>query len=286
MLTPFNLPEIINELFSVSQLIPINQGTSGTSSTSGASGAGLFDLMTTTNEHFIVKVVSISDPLESLKADVALLKWLRGRVPVPRVVHFSTIEGHDGTFFEIVIMEKLEGKDLKNWRRELDYETITKNYALALKGLHCVDPSTCPVYVDLDQRIEDAQKRLLQGDVDCEDFEDAFRGFSGDALLEKLRATKPSQLDLVVAHGDYCLDNLLVKEASDPHNTIHLTGFIDLGRGGVQDRYQDLALAIRSVKKHLGPHLLPLFFEHYALVKLEDLDEEKVHFFILLDEFF
>ena len=41
------------------------------------------------------------------------------------------------------------------------------------------------------------------------------------------------ELDHVVMHGDYCLPNLILSDA-------RLSGFIDLGNGGVGDRHCDL----------------------------------------------
>lgn len=45
----------------------------------------------------------------------------------------------------------------------------------------------------------------------------------------------------VLSHGDYCLPNLFAMGHT-------LSGFIDLGRAGTADRWQDIALCYRSLK--------------------------------------
>ena len=62
------------------------------------------------------------------------------------------------------------------------------------------------------------------------------------SLLDELHAIRPPYEDLVLIHGDYCFLNVVVKDWS-------LSGFIDLARCGVADRYHDLAQAARSVRR-------------------------------------
>jgi aminoglycoside phosphotransferase len=82
--------------------------------------------------------------------------------------------------------------------------------------------------------------------------------------------------DLVFTHGDYCLSNIMISDGE-------VSGFIDWGRGGVADRYQDLALAIRSIIYNFGKEHVPLFLDAYGV---KELDEAKIYDYQLLDEFF
>ena len=95
-------------------------------------------------------------------------------------------------------------------------------------------------------------------------------------LFEKLSKTKPIDFEPVFTHGDYCLDNVIFDFDG-------LSGFIDMGNGGIADRYQDIALAIRSVQDDISGELVGLFCEEYGL---REININKMEFYILLDEFF
>ena len=92
-----------------------------------------------------------------------------------------------------------------------------------------------------------------------------------------LPAKRPSREDLVFTHGDYCLPNVILKDGK-------VRGFIDWGRAGVADRYQDIALGVRSLRhNHYPEDLVTVFLEAYGIT---DPDWGKIEYFILLDEFF
>jgi aminoglycoside phosphotransferase len=64
---------------------------------------------------------------------------------------------------------------------------------------------------------------------------------------------------------------------------IQPTGMLDLGRLGVADRYQDIALALRHLEANFGPAWREPFARAYGVA---DIDESKLAFFRLLDELF
>ena len=59
-------------------------------------------------------------------------------------------------------------------------------------------------------------------------------------LYEYLVKNQPMP-DPVFSHGDFCLPNIFVSDQK-------VTGFVDWGRGGVADRWQDIALCVRSLR--------------------------------------
>jgi aminoglycoside phosphotransferase len=100
-------------------------------------------------------------------------------------------------------------------------------------------------------------------------------------VLHELLAAAPIEEDLVLTHGDFCLPNVIIR----PHaaGAPRVAGLVDCGRAGVADRYQDIALGLRSIAYNFGGGAVPAFLEAYGLRRV---DQAEVDFIWLLDEFF
>lgn len=62
-----------------------------------------------------------------------------------------------------------------------------------------------------------------------------------------------------------------------------MSGFIDLGRAGIADKWQDIALCVRSLKHNVQDHkYIDLLFKHLDI----EPNYEKIKYYILLDELF
>jgi aminoglycoside 3'-phosphotransferase-2 len=116
----------------------------------------------------------------------------------------------------------------------------------------------------------------LAGHVNEADFDVARLGYTAMQLLGPLYEQRPGFEDIVVTHGDSCLSNAIFDDAS-------FSGFVDCGRCGRADRYQDLALAARSIDSNFGGQFAVEFFEAYGV---KNSDAEKVSYYQLVDEFF
>ncbi|MBN8844002.1 MAG: phosphotransferase [Sphingomonadales bacterium] len=81
--------------------------------------------------------------------------------------------------------------------------------------------------------------------------------------------------DPVVTHGDFSLDNVFVRAGS-------IVGCIEVGRVGITDRYQDLAI-IWNCLDEFGDAPQERFLHQYGIA---DADQRKLQFHLLLDEFF
>jgi aminoglycoside 3'-phosphotransferase-2 len=125
-------------------------------------------------------------------------------------------------------------------------------------------------------QITRARQWFATGLVDETDFDEERLGRTAQELLTDVDAWQPTDEARGLTHGDPCLPNVMFDAGT-------FIGFVDCGRVGVADPYQDLALAARSIASNLGREWLSVFFKHYGI---SDPDERKLAFYRLLDEFF
>ncbi len=216
---------------------------------------------------------------DDMRSERDALLWLQGRLPVPRVLHYS----QDGEMQYMLISEvqglmaadeQFLASDLQSAQR------MARLLARGLKMVHSVDVTDCPLRRPLGLVLAEAQMRVELGLIDTDDLQPENRGRSAQNILEQLINTRPPVDDLVFTHGDYCLPNIILQGDA-------VSGFVDLGRAGVADRYVDIALAVRSLRYNLGleygTELAWLFLKEYGL---EQVDEAKISYYILLDELF
>ena len=236
----------------------------------GPSEARVFRIASEGEGWFLKVVRSGAGP--DLHAELARLLWLDGKLPVPRVVYFADYEGS-----QYLLMTAVPGVVLcDDSVRDRTSEVIDR-YAEGLRSIHSLPIAECPFDARLDVRVPEARRLVLTGAVDTDRFDDERLGRSPESLYEELLETRPTTEELVFTHGDYCAPNALV----DP-TTLRLTGFVDWGRAGVADRYQDLALAARSIAYNFGDEWVARFFQAYGISKP---DKARIAFYKLLDEF-
>lgn len=244
----------------------------------GESGAQVLRCEKTGAPALFLKSVSldIGRSVGTLHDEAARLRWmLDHELPVPEVLHYEVSED-----VEYLLLNEIPGADASVQRSAEMTPTIVAALADGLRLLHATPTAVCPFRHHAASRVADARERVRAGAVDETDFDVERRGLSAQQLLDELEATQPVAEDVVFAHGDYSLPNIILR---DRRASVALSGFIDCARAGVADRYQDLALAARSIASNLGSEWVPLLFERYGLVHV---DECKLRFYTILDEFF
>lgn len=207
----------------------------------------------------------------SMRREIELLKWLEGKLPVPKVLlFFSDIE------YEYFLMTEVKGIHSCDPSFGSDLPKLVRLLAKGLRMIHSIDIKNCPFDQRLDVKLKEAEYRAVNGLVDEDDFDDIRQGRKAVDLFHELLVAKPAKEDLVFTHGDYCLPNIII-------NNGDISGFIDWGRGGIADRYQDLALAARSLAYNFDAKWIPLLFKEYGIYNT---DYSKIEYYKLLDEFF
>lgn len=243
--------------------------------TIGCSGSSLFSF----DNDLVLKVEQKTIESDS---EYRMMNWLQGKLPVPEIVSFHT----DGKS-NYLLMTKLQGKMACDTDILADGEKMARLLAKGLKRLWQVDIEGCPRSVNLDYLLDEALSMIESGmtEVDYTQLE-AFgiEGFTKPMeIYEYLKNNRPKE-ETAFVHGDYCLPNIFI------NNNNEISGYLDLGFCGVGDKWMDIALGVRSMRFNLelirkGDLFLPLyniFFEELGM----DPDEEKIRYYIILDELF
>lgn len=231
-------------------------------------------------ENMVLKIEKTNSQSDN---EYEILKWLNGKLPVPEIIEFARLGDYN-----FILMSKLKGKEAYDKINMQNPELLVKALADGIRQLWNIDINTCPYNSRIDKRLKDAEYNVNQNLVDVDDFNKDTLGENGfknvDELYEFLLKNKPCE-DLVFTHGDYCLPNIFVKRDKT-------TGFIDLGKAGVADRWQDIALCLRSLKYNIcdlyglsDDEYMKLKNELYSLLDIKE-DEKKLRYYILLDELF
>lgn len=252
------IKQIINKYFTNVQITELHKGNTN---------ANLYQLTTADEGVFLLK--NQKDCLDSYYKN---LQWLQHKIAVPSV-HFyeQYLNEH------YLCTEFINGYTLEDLLASWNPEKIIITYALVLKQLHALPLNDLALVVDLENRLNTAKQRMMDKAIDLNELQPAYIGVDIEELFFQLQALKPTQFDYVFTHGDYCFDNIIMQKNG-------IAALIDVGNGGKADRYLDIALAVRSIKNEWQDEkLVSLFYNTYGL---KEIDEQKLAFYTLLDEFF
>jgi len=236
----------------------------------GASIASLYYVENTNKQNYYLKIQEIKKNHCSLLKEKVAYEWLSNQLLVPEVVFYELYDN-----YEVLCISEIAGVNFDKIKDRLKHEEIIKLYAKGLKVIHSIPVSNCIIINELDTKIEQAYYRMDNDLVNCDDFEDEYKEFTPRELFQLLIEKRPMTHEPVFTHGDYCFDNIILSNDGS-------IGYIDLGNSGIADRYQDIALAIRSIKHDYGDEYLDLFYDEYGI---DEIDQERFDFYIILDEF-
>lgn len=260
-----NIPESIQKLIGTSEYKTDSIGMSDSS-------VLLFD----------DKVLKIEVDWHESENEFQVMKWLKDKVPVPEVL---CREKKDGKSY--FLMSKISGKMLCDDMYLTNPEELVNLMVKALQMLWQIDISACPSDAGIDRKLQRAKYNIEHDIVDLDNVEPETFGEGGfenpEALLEWLIQNKPTE-ELVFSHGDFCLPNIFAKDGE-------ISGFIDLGRAGAADKYQDIAICYRSLKHNMNGRYGGRKYENFDPdILFEKLgikpDWNKIRYYILLDELF
>jgi aminoglycoside 3'-phosphotransferase-2 len=273
-----------------SEMASLLHGRSAHPVTTGESGARVVRYADSGTPALYLKALPLADGTP-LGDEAARLRWMAARgVAVAAVRGYAV---HDGC--EYLLLDEVPGTDAATVAERVASESPTHVadrsliaaalvHAIAddLRQLHAVPATDCPFRHPARARIAEARERARRGLVDESGFDAERHGRSAEDLVGELESLAPEREAAVLTHGDYCLPNVIVEMKAHDGGAV-VSGLIDCGRAGLADPYQDLAIAARSVAWNLGPAWVPALFARYGM---RHVDERKLRFYTLLDEFF
>jgi len=230
-------------------------------------------------EDKVLKIQLISEESEN---EYRIMQWLQDKLPVPQVLGFEKDKKKS-----YLLMTRVPGEMACTDKFMKNPEQLTAMLAEGLQMLWKTDISNCPCIYNLEKKLQMAKYNVENNLVDVDDAEpDTFgeNGFKNPGhLLEWLINNKPEE-ELVLSHGDFCLPNIFLSDGK-------VSGYIDLGRTGIADKWQDIALCYRSLlhnfdgkysgKAYKGFHE-DMLFEKLGI----EPNWDKIRYYILLDELF
>jgi len=227
-------------------------------------------------------VLKIQPESSETKNEYEMMVWLEGKLPVPKIICQLAENGSS-----YLLMSRVNGTMSCDLNYIHNPDQLVDLLAEGLKMLWSVNITDCPCDNRLNKRLRSAEYNVQNNLVDLENTEPETFGDNGfknpEELLKWLKDHRPAE-DTVLTHGDYCLPNIFAEQGN-------VSGFIDLGKTGIADRYQDIAICYRSLKHNLagmygghGPiaYDADILFDRLGI----EPDWEKIRYFTLLDELF
>lgn len=207
-----------------------------------------------------------------LKKEYENLLWMSDKLPVPRIIEWMSDEEMD-----YLLISEINGRMLCDEEYLRNPRLAVSLLAEGINLLRSVEIKACPLNNNLSKKLKDAALNISDNKVDMEDWEPGNNQFATPKdLLHYLESNQPKEEEPVFSHGDYCLPNIFA-------DGNRLTGFIDLGRAGVADLWQDVALCMRSIWHNFHTRE----YDDLLLQRIGiPLNQEKLDYYIMLDELF
>lgn len=231
------------------------------------------------------KILKVQEQGEEAENEYRMLQYLQGKLPVPMLYAHEIWEGKS-----YLLMSRCEGEMACSQSYMTEPALLCSLLAKGLKLLWSMDVGDCPSDQRLHRKLAMARYNIENGLVDLDNVEpDTFgeKGFQDPyELLEWLYENKPEE-EPVFSHGDFCLPNLFGVRS-------RVSGYIDLGRAGMADKWCDIALCYRCLSHNYGGKYsiqgMAAWKEYDDLLLFRELgmepDWEKIRYYILLDELF
>jgi aminoglycoside 3'-phosphotransferase III len=180
-------------------------GRTVTKDQTGCSSAGVYRL----DGDGVPLWLKIEETGQELIREQAVLRWLKGRLPVPEVLYFGIDDR-----FEYLLETNMPGEMACSENMLASPVQTVRLLAEGLRMLQAVDISACSLDNRLEAKLAAARKNIDLGLVDVSDWESDNMHGTPENLYQYLCSHRPAAEDVSFTHGDYCLPNILIQNGA------------------------------------------------------------------------
>ena len=193
----------------------------------------------------------------TLKKEARLTRYFHGKGLGAHVVSYHTESG-----FDWLLTTRVEGEDCTHTDHLADPVRLCDLIGTKLRALHELDGTDCPI-THTENYIKTVEQNHRAGMFDPCFLPPHLGGLTAEDAYTFFEKNKHRLATNTLLHGDYCLPNIMLKD-------FELSGFIDLGNGGLGDRHVDLFWGAWTLGFNLGTDAYrERFFDAYGRDKID-----------------
>ena len=208
---------------------------------------------------------------DMLTSEYKKLKWLEGKLNVPKIVLYDYT---DDT--EYLITESIGGEMVCSEYYLNNPEVGISVIAKAFKQIADVDIKDCPFNVSIDYKLALVENNVNNNLIRVEDLkEETLKKFGSLENIIKFLKDNKFNDDYCFSHGDTSLPNIFASKNE-------FVGFIDVGECGIADKWFDLAICEKSIKRNYGEQYISKFYEELNIIP----ERDKIDYDLLMIELY
>ena len=206
-----------------------------------------------------------------LTSEYEKLKWLEGKLSVPKVALYDLSKDT-----EYLITESIDGEMICSDYYVDNPDIGIKVIADAFNQIYSVSIKDCPFDVSIDYKLSLIEKNVINNLINEEDItEEILKKFGSAKNILKFLKDNKFVDELCFSHGDMSLPNIFAAQDK-------FKGFIDVGECGIADKWFDLAICERSIRRNYGEQYISKFYEELNIVP----ERNKIDYYLLMIELY
>lgn len=206
-----------------------------------------------------------------LTSEFEKLKWLEGKLSVPKIVLYDCSNDT-----EYLITESIQGEMVCSDYYLNNPEIGIRAISDAFKQINMVDITNCPFDVSINYKLKLVENNVKNNLIHVEDLKEQTKEKFGNLenIIKYLKENKFND-EPCFSHGDTSLPNIFALNDK-------FTGFIDVGECGIADKWFDLAICEKSIRRNYGESYISNFYEELGIVP----DRDKIDYYLLMMELY